>query len=119
MSDLLSVLFAVYVFGTVLGGGAFLLKAAAAPQIARHYFEHVTRNAPGTPWSRFFRELAWMSVLWPPHLVIIAARIWRRVKLEERMRKEQMRKEQTRTNLPGSESGPSPTEPPHTTLPGK
>ncbi|MEU1736443.1 hypothetical protein [Streptosporangium sp. NPDC020145] len=109
MSDFLSVLFAVYVFIAALGGGAFLLKAAAAPQVAKHYFEHVTRNAPGTPWSRFFRELSWMSILWPLHLVIIAARIWRRARL--------VQSEQMRTDPPGSEIEPSPAKPPHATSP--
>ncbi|MFD0883729.1 hypothetical protein ACFQ08_04055 [Streptosporangium algeriense] len=75
MADLLSALFAVYVFIAILGGGAFLLKAAAMPSVTRYYFEHEMQDK-FSPWVRFFMALAMMSVLWPLAATSIGIQKW-------------------------------------------
>ncbi|MEV4093770.1 hypothetical protein [Streptosporangium saharense] len=95
LSTLFSVLFTVYVIIAVLGGSAFLLKAAYMPHVTKHYFEHVSRDNGGTPWSRFFSELARISVLWPLWLLALATQNWWKPKLSKQLRSEQEQSEQT------------------------
>lgn len=97
MFDFLSVLFAIYIFIAALGGGSFLVKVAADPHAAKHYFEHVTRSTGMQPWTRFFIELTMFSVLWPLGLPILATRKWWVPKLEEQLRKEQLREKQAQS----------------------
>ncbi|MEU1736444.1 hypothetical protein [Streptosporangium sp. NPDC020145] len=118
MSDLLSTLFAVYVFIAALGGGSFLVKVAATPQVAKHYFESTTQGTGVQPWTKFFIELMMISLLWPLGLPIMATRKWWVPKLEEQIRKERLRKEraqseQVQTDPPGSGIEPPLAEPSH------